>query len=270
MGQGAATQLGQLIGDRPLLDAGGLPLQPAVGLHELCQQGRAFSCATVKMAGVDSERWWSLSAVPLRDAAGQPFGMRGSARDVTAQILVERARDGETRRLGKLVAMAPGVLYQFRVDGAGAACFPFATDGLQTLFEVSPARAEVDAGPLFDRIHRDDLPAVQRSIELALSEMAPWQATFRVGLPAAGERYLSAHSLPQREADGGVLWHGIATDVTPPVLRRQEHEGLQRERDGAQRESQARADALSHVSHELRTPLNAILGFTQLMQAALR
>ena len=270
MGQSAATQLGHPLPDRPLLDARGLPLQPTLGLHQLCQQGKAFSRANVKMAEGGSERWLSLSAVPIRGAAGLPMGMRGSAREVTAQILAERERDEETQRLGKLVAMAPGALFQFRVDAKGAASFPFATDGLQTLFEVSPARAAVDASPLFDRIHPDDLPAVLRSIELALTEMALWQATFRVCLPAAGVRYLSAHSSPQHETDGSVLWHGIVTDVTPQVLQRQEHESLQRERDGAQQESQARADALSHVSHELRTPLNAILGFTQLMQAALR
>jgi signal transduction histidine kinase/ActR/RegA family two-component response regulator len=272
-GQSAATQLGHPMPDRPLLDARGLPLQPGMSLHQLCQRGRAFSRAVVSLAGIEGlrgERWLSLSAVPMRDAAGQAIGMRGSARDVSAQVLADRAREEEAQRLGKLVALAPGVLYQFRVDGAGIATVPFATESLQTLFEVSPALAAADAGPLFDRIHADDLPAVQRSLELSVSELAPWQATFRVCLPVAGERYLSAHSLPQREADGGVLWHGLVTDVTPQVLERQEREGLQRERDRAQRESRARADALSHVSHELRTPLNAILGFTQLMQAALR
>jgi len=268
--QSAATQLGHAMPDRPLLDARGMPLEPALSLHQLCQRGRAFSRATVSMPGIEGERWLSLSAVPLGDAAGQPVGMRGSARDVTAQVLAEQARDEEAQRLRKLVAMAPGALYQFRIDGAGAACFPFATDGMQTLFEVSPARAAVDAGPLFDRIHPDDLPAVNRSVEVSVRDLTPWQATFRVCLPVAGERYLSAHSTPQREADGGVLWHGIATDVTQQVLQRQEREVLQRERDGAQQENKARADALSHVSHEFRTPLNAILGFTQLMQAALR
>lgn len=272
-GQSAATQLGRAMPDRPLLDARGLPLQPGMSLHQLCQRGSAFSRAIVSMAGIEglgSERWLSLSAVPMRDAAGQAIGMRGSTRDVSAQVVADRAREEEAQRLGKLVAMAPGVLYQFRVDGAGETTFPFTTESLQTLFEVSPALAAADAGPVFDRIHPDDLPVIQRSIELSVSEMAPWQATFRVCLPVAGERYLSAHSSPQREADGGVLWHGLVTDVTPQVLERQERERLQRERDRAQRESRARADALSNVSHELRTPLNAILGFTQLMQAALR
>ncbi len=270
MSQRAATQLGQPLPDQPLLDARGLPLQPAISMHQLFARGEAFSRATFSMPGMASERWLSLSAVPICAAADQPAGMRGSARDVTDQIMAERARDEEAQRLGKLVALSPGALYQFRVDGAGQARFPFATEGLQTLFEVSPARAAVDAGPLFDRIHPGDLPAIQRSIELSMQEMKPWQATFRVCLPGAGERYLSANASPQREADGGVLWHGLVIDVTPQVLQRQEHEKLQRERDGAQQESQARADALSHVSHELRTPLNAILGFTQLMQAALR
>lgn len=269
-GEPATAQLGRPLPDPPLLDARGLPLEPPTSLHALCARGQPFSRATVQRDGPCGRRWISLSAVPVRARAGQVSGLRGSARDVTEQVLAERARDAEAQRLRLLVAQVPGMLYQFRVDARGRASFPFTTDGLQTLFEVSPAMAEADAQPVFDRIHPDDLPRIQRSIEESMAGLTPWQATFRVQLPGKRERHVSAHSSPQREADGSVLWHGLATDVTPQVLEREERERLQRERDRAQREARARAEALSRVSHELRTPLNAILGFTQLMQAALR
>lgn len=265
----AAALLGRPLPDEALMDARGLPLQPAVSLHEMCARGQPFSRAIIQWSGPRGQRWISLSAVPVRAAAGQAPGMRGSARDITEQVLAERARDAEAQRLRLLVAQVPGMLYQFRVDAHRHASFPFTTPALQTLFEVAPALAEADAQAVFSRIHTDDLPRIQRSIEESRAALTPWQATFRVQLPGGRERYLSAHSSPQREADGNVLWHGLATDVTQQVLEREERERLQRERDRAQREARARAEALSRVSHELRTPLNAILGFTQLIQAAL-
>lgn len=265
----AAALLGRPLPDEALMDARGLPLQPAVSLHELCARGQPFSRAIIQWSGPRGQRWISLSAVPVRAAAGQAPGMRGSARDITEQVRAERSRDAEAQRLRLLVAQVPGMLYQFRVDAHRHASFPFTTPALQTLFEVAPALAEADAQAVFSRIHPDDLPRIQRSIQESRAALTPWQATFRVQLPGGRERYLSAHSSPQREADGSVLWHGLATDVTQQVLEREERERLQRERDRAQREARARAEALSRVSHELRTPLNAILGFTQLIQAAL-
>ena len=116
---------------------------------------------------------------------------------------------------------------------------------MQTLFEVAPALAGADAQAVFSRIHPDDLLRIHRSIEESRAALTPWQATFRVKLPGGRERHLSAHSTPQREADGSVLWHGLATDVTQQVLEREARERLQRERDRAQREAQARAEALS-------------------------
>jgi len=269
-GEPVTALLGKPLPDERLMDARGLPLQPAVSLHELCGRGQRFSRAIISRPGPGGPRWISLSAVPARASAGPPSGMRGSARDITEQVLAERARDAEAQRLRLLVAQVPGMLYQFRLDAQGNASFPFSTPAMQTLFEVAPAVAEADAQAVFNRIHPDDLPRIQRSIDQSRAALTPWQATFRVQLPDGRERHLSAHSSPQREADGSVLWHGLVTDVTQQVLEREARERLQRERDRAQREAQARAEALSRVSHELRTPLNAILGFTQLMQAALR
>ncbi len=270
MGRSMSAQLGQPLPDGPLLDARGQPLSPPMSLRELFKRGRAFSRATIVVASPSGHRWISLSGVPVHPTGQRQGGLRGTARDITDQVLTEQARDAEAQRLRSLVAEVPGMLYQFRVDAQERASFPFTTDGLQTLFEVSPALAFADAQPVFDRIHPADLPRIQRSIEASLADLKPWQATFRVCLAGGRERHISAHSSPQRDNDGSVLWHGLATDVTPQVLERQERERLQRERDRAQREARARADALSRISHELRTPLNAILGFTQLMQAALK
>ena len=267
--QSAALRLGHSLPDRPLLDARGQRLHPAVSVHDLLERRQAFSRATFSSPENDGERWISLSAVPLGPAAGNARGMRGSARDVTHHVLSERARDTEAQRLRELVAMAPGLLYEFRIDSKGEASFPFTTPDLHSVFEVLPEAAAASAQSVFDRIHPDDLPNVQRSIALSHAEHSPWQSTFRVCLPLSGERHLTAHSTPKREPDGGTLWHGLVTDVTPQVLARKEREQLQRERDHAQHDARARADALSRVSHELRTPLNAILGFTQLVQGAL-
>ncbi len=84
---------------RDLVDAP-LPgdLAPLEQLEAYFQQSQAFSGVVVsaRVSGADGQaQWWSLSAKPLRDAAGQRVGWRGVGSDITAV----RKRDMELTRL---------------------------------------------------------------------------------------------------------------------------------------------------------------------------
>jgi len=266
-GRRASTALGQPMEDGLLVDVRGQPLAPAVRLHELLQRGHAFSRATIAVPHPRGERWVSFSAVPLRGGDG---GMRGSARDVTAYVRAEQARDAEAQCLQRLAREAPGALYEFRIDADGHASFPFVTNAFETLFGVSAQEAAASAQPVFERVHPADLPALQRSIERSRAELTTCQTTFRLRRSGGGGyRRLTYNSTPRRQPDGSVLWIGLVTDVTEQLRAHLEREYMRRQRNRAQREASARAEVLSRVSHELRTPLNAVLGFTQLMQRAL-
>src|SRR5262249_54441157 len=45
-------------------------------------------------------------------------------------------------------------------------------------------------------------------------DMSPWRAEFRVRRPDGRELWIEGHSMPEREADGSLLWHGFLHDVT--------------------------------------------------------
>lgn len=45
-------------------------------------------------------------------------------------------------------------------------------------------------------------------------EMSVLNCTYRMTFSALGERWMSARFMPQRAADGGILWHGVMLDVT--------------------------------------------------------
>jgi PAS domain S-box-containing protein len=64
------------------------------------------------------------------------------------------------------------------------------------------------------RIHADDIGHVAASIAASAAGMTPWRDEFRVHHPARGELWLGGHSMPEREADGSILWHGFVEDIT--------------------------------------------------------
>jgi two-component system cell cycle sensor histidine kinase/response regulator CckA len=117
------------------------------------------------------------------------------------------------------------VIYQFRLWPDGRSCFPFASDAIREIYEVTPEEVRDDAAVVFTRIHPDDLAEGLRSVERSAADLSMWEWDYRVILPTRGLRYLHGRARPERLADGSTLWHGFISDVTE---RRAEHDELLR------------------------------------------
>ena len=59
-----------------------------------------------------------------------------------------------------------------------------------------------------------DYDDVVNSIQKSARDLAPWHHEFRVKLDDGSMHWLLGNALPQRDADGSVLWHGFITDIT--------------------------------------------------------
>ena len=139
------------------------------------------------------------------------------AQDVTERRKAEEAlkeRLALQERLGKIATNAPGVLYAFRLRQNGSTSFPYCSPMAAEVLGVLPAEIASDAAPLFARIHRQDVDKVSQSIADSARTLAPWRQEFRLLHPRKGEIWVEAHSTPDREANGSVLWHGYASDIT--------------------------------------------------------
>jgi len=120
--------------------------------------------------------------------------------------------------LDKLSEQVPGVIYQFLLRPDGTSCFPFASNGIVDIYEVSPEEVRLDASTVFSRLHADDLPHVAASISESARELSRWQCEYRVVLPRAGQRWLRGDARPERLPDGSTLWHGYIGDITSQRL----------------------------------------------------
>jgi signal transduction histidine kinase len=114
----------------------------------------------------------------------------------------------------------------------------------------------------FAIVHPADREAVHRFHPATAGAVMSPTYEFRIVLPDGRTRWLASRSIPQFDAQGRETRRiGINWDITD----NKNAELAQRERESAQRESQAKSRLLARISHELRTPLNAVLGVTQLM-----
>ena len=165
--------------------------------------------------------WGALSVSAVFDAQGKHDYFIAVVNDITARKQAEDALQitllelqASHDHLVKLSHNVPGVIYQYQLFPDGSACFPFASEGIWDVYEVTSEQACENADAVMARLHPDDSEAVTAAIHESTRSLQVWQSEFRVILPRQGLRWLAGMAQPERLADGSTLWHGFITDVT--------------------------------------------------------
>ncbi len=167
-----------------------------------------------------------------RDAKGKAIRIAGTDTDLSKRNAALRALEDEQlqrqvlarkaeeslKLLNNLAQRVPGVIYQYRLYPDGRSCFPFSSDGIRDVYEVSPEAVREDATAVFARLHPDDYEAVAASIADSARTLQPWRSEYRVVLPVQGLRWRQGFAQPERLEDCSVLWHGCITDITERKL----------------------------------------------------
>jgi PAS domain S-box-containing protein len=138
------------------------------------------------------------------------------------QTLAERER-----RLQRIAAQLPGMVYQYRLFADGRSCFSYASEGIRDIYRVAPEDVALDASRVFAILHPEDLDRVAASIHASARTLALWDCEYRVRHHDGTVRWLSGRAMPERLDDGSTQWHGFISDVT----ERKEAEQQLRERD---------------------------------------
>ncbi len=137
-----------------------------------------------------------------------------AAEDVSAQKHGAQELDEALRRLGKLASRLPGMVYEYRLFPDGRASMPFVSEGIAKLYRITPDEVREDASVMMSRLHPDDHERVVASILASARDLTPWRDEYRVRFEDGTVRWLRGDAVPEREADGAVLWHGFITDTT--------------------------------------------------------
>lgn len=116
-------------------------------------------------------------------------------------------------RLEKMASLIPGVIYQFEMRPDGTIRFPYASAGIERIYDVTPDQVTQDASIVFDVIHPDDRKMVSDSIELSRRTGYDWTCEYRV-INHGQVIWVFGQARPEFEDDGTVLWHGAILDVT--------------------------------------------------------
>jgi PAS domain S-box-containing protein len=168
----------------------------------------------VRVCRPDGQQRWVRSRMSRTSVRGNPETDFGVVQDITAEKEALEAVAGQARFISNIAARVPGLFYQARLRPDGRSDIPFVNDAVREMLELDPQTLREDARPLFQRVHPQDLPGVEAALALSARDLVPWRQIYRAVLPKRGVRWYSVEAVPQREADGSVIWHGFTTDVT--------------------------------------------------------
>jgi PAS domain S-box-containing protein len=190
---------------------------------------------------------------PFHQPDGQPGGTVASLVDISeireAQARAERLE----HRLREVTESLPALVYQFEMrPGAQLGRMTYvAGEATETLgVEVDDVLTYLSTPTVL--IHDDDRQRVLDATLDSARDLTPFDERFRHVNDDGSIRWLHAHSIPHREADGRVVWNGYLSDVT---AEREQADALL-----------AKDRFLAMMSHEIRTPMNGVLGLVELLQ----
>lgn len=125
-------------------------------------------------------------------------------------------------RLNEIASQVPGLVFQFELRPDGSSGFPYASEGIRSIYRVSPEEVRDDASAVFSVLHPDDYDYIMESIEVSARDLTPWKLEYRVLFPNGDVRWLYGNSIPSRQPNGSICWHGFITDETENRIARDE------------------------------------------------
>ena len=215
-----------------------------------------------------------MEVVGVRDESGALLYRVATSQDITDRKRAERIvqqRLELQEQFANIASTVPGLICSFKLAPDGRMSMPFATPAIEETYGVKPEEVRDDFSPVLSLIHPEDAKKIQASIEASSCKMTAWHDSFRFRHPQKGEIWLEGHSLPHRQPDGSIIWHGYVQDVTERLRAEQAIVGLSKnleqrvqERTAELRAANKELDSFAYaVSHDLRAPLRAMAGFSQ-------
>lgn len=117
-------------------------------------------------------------------------------------------------KFNQLATQVPGVIFQYEKKSDGTFTFPYVTESVRDIFEVSADEVYKDADIVYKRILSEDLPHMFETMKQSVQAGFDWECEYRVLLPKKGLRWLRGHSRHEKRSDGSVIWHGFISDIT--------------------------------------------------------
>lgn len=166
-------------------------------------------------------RWVRDTMIPHSDTSGSVFKYDGLVEDITEQREMQKALAKSEKRYQRMVANAPGLVFQLIRAKDATFRFEFVSDSARDLFGIEPEQLYRNPNILFDRFDPQDMGKLHQAIDLSAQKKSPLEWWGRWS-DKSGHKWCQCVARPELLESGEFLFDGLLLDVTE--LKRIEQE----------------------------------------------
>jgi len=119
------------------------------------------------------------------------------------------------QRLRDVLAVVPGVIYQYRYDAAGKGRFTYLSHKTEALWGITAKDIVMHEGCFWEHVPYEHRREARDSFAAAAANRSPWEWKFPLRHVRTGEEHwFYCIAFPKMLPDGGTLWTGFVSDIT--------------------------------------------------------
>ena len=160
-----------------------------------------------------SIRWIRNTVIAHRDEQGLLSRCEGLIEDITDRREMEEALDKSRTRYERMVANAPGLVFQWILKSDGSLSFDFVSDNCRSMFGLEPEQLREDPQILLGRLDAADRAELYRLLAESAGGLIPLEWTGG-GTWGDQKRCFRAVARPERLPSGDTQWDGLMLDMT--------------------------------------------------------
>ena len=150
----------------------------------------------------------------------------GVVQDITNERVMTLALQEKLDFIQAITARTPGVVFQIRRRPGGVFEIPFVSDAVKDLYEVTPEYFLAHPETILQRQHPEDLQTMLLALKVSGQMITPWRQEYRLQFGDGRVRWVQGDAMPEREADGSILWTGYVAEITDRKNAEQEIQRL--------------------------------------------
>lgn len=186
----------------------------------------AFSSDAVVLAAEPEGALWEVGVLPppTDDSLAVTLGVFGATVSLLLALLsflavrLQQRRREVAHRLERLTDLAPGVLFQLRLEPEGSASVSYTSGRVEEIFGVTVDDALHVPDILTSRIHRQDRRRVNAAIQEAARYGRAWSDRIRMRAADGQDHWFQTDAAPETLPSGEIVLHGHLADVTDAVM----------------------------------------------------